>query len=484
MKRSAIVVLPTTLALLAGFAPGCASSSGKPRTWAESVEIARRKAEQGEPIVLKQPLPPGPASSPALSETEAPPPIVQRPTDQPYVPPTVATRPPAPAQPEPSQPAPAAPAAPAASARAAATSDSPMVDLPESDPALPKPATPDSPASGLKPVATPVPTGQDPITLPISRLDQIGVSQLRERAIAQIETSARSPEPTLSANAIEVAALAPKRLSKVIAGGLKDNSAGVRAVTLMAIGKYRLEEHADDAAPLQSDPSPYVQAAAIYALVRCDRNADQSPLWPILSSHESPRARAHVAYILGELGNASALPLLRRTAADRSVDRLPKATLAEISIMQLQIAEAMVKLGENDQLEAIRAALYPARPEEFESAVLAVQIIGNVKDRRATDQLVYLSGYKDKTGAMMPAELRLQIASTLAQLGLDRGGFIADEYRSAQDPLLRAQAAMTYGDTGRPEHLPKLEELLRDPVEVVRLGAAGGVLKITEGAGR
>lgn len=60
-------------------------------------------------------------------------------------------------------------------------------------------------------------------------------------------------------------------------------------------------------------------------------------------------------------------------------------------LLQLQLAEAMVKLGEDDQIATIRAALYPSRPEDLEATALAVQIIGQVKDRGSIDELIYLS---------------------------------------------------------------------------------------------
>ena len=120
--------------------------------------------------------------------------------------------------------------------------------------------------------------------------------------------------------------------------------------------------------------------------------------------------------------------------------------------MQLQMAEAMVKLGDLDRIEAIRAALQPARPEDLEATAVAVQILGELGDKRPIDQLVYLSAYRDPTSkAPFPAEVRMQVASSLAKLGLDKGGFIADEFLKNPDPALRAQAAGVYGDTGRPE---------------------------------
>ena len=88
-------------------------------------------------------------------------------------------------------------------------------------------------------------------------------------------------------------------------------------------------------------------------------------------------------------------------------------------------------------MDTVRSALYPSRPEELEATALAVQIIGEVHDRGAIDQLIYL--VDEETDRPMPAEVRLAVAGALAKLGLREGGFIADEYFQAQEELERAR---------------------------------------------
>jgi HEAT repeat protein len=323
-------------------------------------------------------------------------------------------------------------------------------------------------------------TARQPKRLPPGPIpDHVAISAMRERALGILVEAASSPDGELRANAIEALAKAPGRLEPILALALKDPTIGVRTVAAMAVGRTKMTKLIPSVEPLLKDTSPYVRAAAIFAMRSCDPQFDPSGLAPILVSDPSPKVRAHVAFILGELGDASAAGMLRQAAKD-SMARLP-VTDAQVKLMRLQISEALIKLGDESQVEAVRAALYPSRPEELESAALAVQIIGQVRDRGAIDQLIYLSGYKDKD-QQMPAEIRLAVAGSLARMGHTEGGFIADEYLTSALPTVRAQAAYVFGETGRLENLNRLETLLADPAPNVRVTAAAGILKVAEAA--
>jgi HEAT repeat protein len=213
----------------------------------------------------------------------------------------------------------------------------------------------------------------------------------------------------------------------------------------------------------------------MFALAKCEQQVDLSPMAGLLMSDPSPRVRAHVGYLLGEIGDPSALGLLHEAANVA----IPRASNAEVKMMQLQLAEAMVKLGEEDQVATIRAALYPARPEDLEVTALAAQIIGHLKDKGSVDELIYLTARQDRAGHKLPAEIRLGCGAALAQMGHTQGSFLADEYAANPLPALRAQSAFTYGEIGRAENLPKLEVLLADPEGIVQVSAAAAVLRMT-----
>lgn len=307
----------------------------------------------------------------------------------------------------------------------------------------------------------------------------VELSTFREETIDELLTLSKSAYPQVRANAIEALAESPARVSDVVGDRLLDSNEGVRAVAAMVAGRLRLSEHVDRLETLTSDSSPHVRASAIYALRACGLDADPSPLADLLLGHDNPRVRAHVAFVLGEMGDRSALGPLRQASAAP----MRRADRGSVRLMRLQMAEAMVKLGDDAQLSVIRAALYPARPEELEAAALAVQILGEVEDRAVIDQLIELAKGADETERAMPAEVRLASAAALAQMGLAQGTYVADAYRDHDMDVLRAQAASVYGDARRVSDVPKLNHLRRDGSEMVRVAACGAILKIAGGSG-
>jgi HEAT repeat protein len=305
-------------------------------------------------------------------------------------------------------------------------------------------------------------------------VDHIAASELRERALDLLVSQAQGPTAQLRANALEAMAATPVRIEPLIGPALRDENPGVRSTAAVVTGKAALMQLASAVRPLLHDPSPFVRASAVYALARCGAEVDRTPLAGLLMRDPSPRVRAHAAFLLGELGDTSALPMLKEAARAS----MPRASMAEVRLMQMQIAEAMVKLGDQSQIEGIRAALYPSRPEELEATALAAQILGQLRDRTVIDELVVLTALLDEQRNRMPAEVRLAAAGSLAKLGLRRGAFVADEFADHELPAVRAQAAHVYGEIGHSENLPKLEKMMHDPEGLVQVAAAAAVVRI------
>lgn len=304
--------------------------------------------------------------------------------------------------------------------------------------------------------------------------DPVVRSQLRERALDELMKASSSDWALERANAIEGLLEAPSRVESIAAAGLKDENEGVRSVAAMVVGRARLGSLGASVRPMLQDSSPYVRASAIFALVRLGESPDRTPLSELLFDERSTRRRAHAAFILGELGDPSALPMLGEAARQKT----PGATQAEQKVLELQIAEAMVKLGEKSQLDAIRAALLPSSPDMLESAALAAQIIGNLQDRASIDRLINLSAYRGQQGTEPPAEVMLAVAGALSVLGVPDGTFVADRHAGSGQDAVRAQAAFVYGQIGRVDNLGKLEALLGDESGLTRVSAATAVLKI------
>lgn len=301
-------------------------------------------------------------------------------------------------------------------------------------------------------------------------------SVLREMAFDVLDRSAHSPTPQVRANALEAMSIAPGRLKPLLPAALQDPNEGVRAIAATIVGRERLCDLAPQVQPLLQDNSPYTRLGAIFALARCDREAPMDQLAAFLLNHRSARVRAQAAWTLGELGNESAKGLLRHASA-RPV---PGSGAAEVRLMQLQIAEALYKLGESSQVETLHGALFPSRPEELEATALAAQILGDISSRRSEADLINLAVYRDETGRTMPAEVRLAAATALARLGrTEEGPRIAGEYARDTNPTVRAQAAMLLGAVGGEGVLAPLQALLEDSSEMVQVAAAGAILRAT-----
>jgi HEAT repeat protein len=311
----------------------------------------------------------------------------------------------------------------------------------------------------------------------INLSNPVAASQLRERALAQLIKLAKSSNPVVRANAIEAAAKVPSRTTDLIRQGLADPSPGVRSVAAVAAGRSNIAAVVPQIRPLVDDSNDFVRLSARYALSKLGEPIDITPIGRAMIEADSVRVRSHAAFLIGELGNPTAVAMLR----DATQSRARGATKEENRLFDLQAAEAMVKLGDDKQVQVIRAALFPSRPEDLEATALAAQILGQLRDQGSVDRLIFLSEYRDPDSKeQYPSEIRLTIAQALAGMGLRGGEFIADEYAANPNPLLRAHAATVYGTFATPEAVGRLSQMLDDPAEEVRIGAVNGVLTATE----
>jgi len=293
---------------------------------------------------------------------------------------------------------------------------------------------------------------------------------LESAAIDELESAATSDVAQLRANAIEALHEAPERIAEYARLGLADENRGVRFVAAMTVGKLRLESVASLAEPLLLDESESVQAAAIYALHRCGRDVDLNPLARMLRSN-SPEVRGNVALVLGELGNSSAAPMIEQ-AMGRGMEL---AAPSRARIVDIQLAEALVRLGKVDHVQSVRATLF-LPPDQQEITALACLVLGRLQDEGARGGLMRLI---DADGAQKrPAEVRLAAAMALAQIGEQVPSGIAYEYVENTRPEVRHQAAMTLGEIGSLDSLPVLRGMMADANPLVRVAAAGAILRI------
>jgi HEAT repeat protein len=246
----------------------------------------------------------------------------------------------------------------------------------------------------------------------------------------------------------------------------------VRFVAAMTVGKLKLVDQCDLVEPLLDDEAESVRAAAIYALRRCGREVDPTPLADMLFATD-PEVKGNAVLVLGELGDASAIPMLKQ-AVRHHAERI---SMARARIIELQIAEALVKLGDDSGLEAIRAALFTP-PEQGELSALACLMCGRLNDQ------TYLASLREKAirvgPQQEPAEIRLAATLAVAQLDWTRAPFeVAVAYTDSTHYTIRAQAAAVLGWSRDAVVLARVGRLLDDPNPLVQVAAAGAVLQST-----
>lgn len=300
-------------------------------------------------------------------------------------------------------------------------------------------------------------------------------TELRAIAIDRLIELSSDRNPQIRANAIEALSPVTDRVEPIVALALNDPNAGVRSVAATVAGQRKLATLAPSIRGLTQDSSPFVRAAAMYALSSFGEDTDITELSTMLLDSPNPRVRSQAAFLLGELGESTAIPLLQQAA----VTPVSNASTIERKIFRLQIAEALFKLGFEESIDTVRAALYPSRADELEATALAVQIIGQIRDESSIDQLIFLSD--PESDQPMPAEVRLGVASSLAMMGHREGSFIAMEYLDSDIDAVRAQTASVLGKTEGRENLGHLEMMLvNDPSPLTRVAAAGAIVDYTQ----
>ncbi len=337
------------------------------------------------------------------------------------------------------------------------------------------------PAAGCKsqgttpkpqPIGRPATLGQDPRLAALNA--PVNANQLRERAIELIVSLANHENAQVRGAVVEAASLSPKRLRSIIESGLKDENPGVRSIAAMVVGRTQSRELIQATRPLLKDEAGEVRAAAIFALAKNKVTINQSPLGTMLLSDNSPWVSRQAAFVLGELGNKSALPLLQNAARTRVTDLPPQ----QQKPFELMLTEAMVKLGDDAKKPALRAALFPDGSSDLEGMALAIQILGEIKDQEAKGQLINIVQYKDAQGKFFPGEIRLGSAISLTKLNSSEGAMsLADEYLFANEDIHRQLAAKVYGELRGTQSWGRLQKLMEDRNLLVRVAAASSIIK-------
>ena len=296
----------------------------------------------------------------------------------------------------------------------------------------------------------------------------------RAASLALLRQACASQVPMYRANAAEALAASPDDLRAVVTPLLSDPNRGVRFVATMSVGRAGLVDLADRVQPLLLDESASVRAAAIATLAKLGRTVDPTPLAAMVRS-DDPEVRSNAYLVLGEMGNRSAVPMIR----DSLGKGMRQVNPARVRIVELQGAEALVRLGEQDGIEPIRAALF-APGEQAEFTALAAQQVARLRDDGSRAILMRLI---DGTGiSARPTEVRIGCAVALAQISPQDAQAVIKFARTLvkdREPVVRAQAALALALAGGAAVVPEIEPMMLDPDPTVQLAVAKGLLAAT-----
>ncbi len=318
------------------------------------------------------------------------------------------------------------------------------------------------------------PRAETPSTVPTIRTG--GTPE--ERARAWLALASDDEYALVRAYAFEAMQHAPDLLAELGPRGLVDPNRGVRFVTTMAMGRAELRSAAALIEPGLLDESDSVRAASIFALRSFGEAADPSPLAGMAMS-EDPEIRGNATMILGMLGNPSAIPVIEASLGRGMRLQNPM----RVRITELQAAEALVSLGDQEDVEPIRAALF-APVEQGELTVLACDILGRLEDQQARPMLMRL--ILAEGTQRRPPEIRVAAAGAIFRLPGPHEPFLQGillEAAGGEDPRLRTQAAEALSRVETPEARSALERLLSDEELPVRTAAAGSLLTHARSAG-
>ena len=305
-------------------------------------------------------------------------------------------------------------------------------------------------------------------------------TQLRTEAVEYLKKMTESSYAGYRANAIEALADEPTIGEEVARTGLLDDNPGVRFTSAMIIGTHQFSNSAPLVHALLKDDNGSVRIDAIFALARNGIKTNITLLADYLNSNNLTE-RSNAALALGELGDPSAIQMLREALNDTN----PRATVAEQRLSDLQIAEAMVKLGDDEAISRIRAQLRGASPEDGEAAALAATILGNLNAKIYQRDLVNMvAAWKEFRNS---AEVRLAAVGALVKMGQNMPIDIPLEYFSKQYTdtfpsefmAVREQATYTLGLIATPDALAQIANIYHETSEEsVRLQAAAALISI------
>jgi HEAT repeat protein len=258
----------------------------------------------------------------------------------------------------------------------------------------------------------------------------------------------------------------PDRALPLAQRGLNDREAVVRYAAVVTAGMLEFKSLSSAIGPLMNDEDESVRGAALYAMHHFGQGVDITPLAGMLVA-KSPSVRGNTAMLLGLIGDESAIPMLKQAANAP----MPRASAEMAAVIRCQFAEAIVKLGDDSELDTLRGSAYNTIGEV---RVVAINALGAVGDRQ---MIPALQRFLQTTQTQEPVEVQLAAAAALARMGKGDGLATAMRLSEHENPVVRSQAAWVMGWFADEATFARLRLMIDDETPVIRIAAAASIIR-------
>jgi HEAT repeat protein len=236
----------------------------------------------------------------------------------------------------------------------------------------------------------------------------------------------------------------------------------VRFRAALGAGEHRLAEARPplEAMVDRNDNDQHLRIACIFALHRLGVT-DYTHDLEKTAVDDEPGVRGDTAFVLGLLGEKSAIKILKVLARDSDV------------VVRQRAWEAMWRLGNSDYVDELVGLTMSRFADDQQLAIMALAAPRNPSVREAVRNCLTADH----------VETSLVAARAMGMLGSDEGYGVAMKSVKSGDGRHRFLAALAFGAIGRTDAQPALRALMKDKDKRVRVAAATAVLEIEGAAG-
>jgi HEAT repeat protein len=300
-----------------------------------------------------------------------------------------------------------------------------------------------------------LPAPKEPPPVP-ARKDEPLDPALVEAARQEIVAASDNKDPVLRENALEAVRLLNDPVAAtIIPKALDDAERVVRFRAALAAGAHQLAAARQKLESMVGDEDLHLRIAVIYALHRLGVTEYTHDLEKT-AVHPEPGVRADTAFVLGMLGEKSALKILKVLARDTD------------PVVRQRAWEAMWRLGDSSAVDELVGLTMSRYADDQMLGLLALSAPRNEQVREAVR-----SGLTSDH-----VETSLVAARAMGQLGSDEGYGLALQGAKSNDSRQRFLAALAFGAIERTDAQSTLRALMKDKDPRVRVVAAAAVLEI------